>query len=268
MIFELAVRNGADVATLRRDLGLDSGYLSRILTRLEDDGLVRRQRAPDDGRRQLVTLTAAGRKEFSRLNRRSAKEIDGLLARHPDRAQRRLLSAMDTIRQVLEPAEAAPAVRLRPPEPGEYGWVVERHGAIYAAEYGWDSSFEALVARIVADHLERHDPDREAAWIADVAGEPVGCIFCVERDPGVAQLRLLLVEPHARGLGVGTVLVDQCIGFAREAGYRELVLWTNDVLVDARRVYERAGFHLAEEESHHSFGADLVGQSWTLDLRS
>jgi DNA-binding MarR family transcriptional regulator/GNAT superfamily N-acetyltransferase len=266
VIFELATRGTADVVTLRRDLGLDSGYLSRLLARFDAEGIVRRQRAEQDGRRQVVTLTAAGRKAFERLNRRAARDIEKLLSGQPERAQRRLVSAMDAIRDVLD-AEAAPTeMRLRPPLPGEYGWVVERHGAIYQAEYGWDQSFEALVARVVADYLDRHDPRREAAWVAELSGEPVGFVLCVARDAAAAQLRLLLVEPHARGQGVGSALVDQCITFARDKGYRTCVLWTNDVLVDARRLYERAGFQLVDDEPHHSFGADLVGQTWSLAL--
>jgi DNA-binding MarR family transcriptional regulator/GNAT superfamily N-acetyltransferase len=269
VIFELATREGAaDVVGLRRDLDLDSGYLSRMLAHLEDEGVVRRQRSDTDGRRQLVTLTARGRKEFARLDRRSSKGIEGLLGSHTELAQRRVVAAMDTIRRVMDTTSGArPNVQLRPPAPGEYGWVVERHGAIYASEYGWDETFEALVARIVADHLGGRDPQRDAAWIAELDGDPVGCVFCVGRDASTAQLRLLLVEPHARGLGVGSMLVERCIAFARDAGYDRLVLWTNDVLVDARRVYERAGFQLVHEERHASFGADLVGQDWVLELR-
>lgn len=272
VIFELATNGPADTAGLRRDLGLDSGYLSRILARFEADGLVVRERSGADRRRQVVRLTPAGRKEFARLDRRSAKDIAALLARHSERAQRRLVGAMDAIREVLHGEGVPPEVVLRAPEAGEYGWVVERHGALYRAEYGWDASFEALVARIVADYLAEHDDTREGAWIAEAAGEPVGCVFCVRRDDEdgkddkTAQLRLLLVEPHARGLGVGTALVDRCITFARDSGYRRMVLWTNDVLVDACRIYARAGFTLVEEERHHSFGADLVGQYWSLDL--
>ena len=155
---------------------------------------------------------------------------------------------------------------LRPPGPGDYGWVVARHGALYATEHGWNTDFEGLVARIVGDFVAHHDPAREAAWIAEVDGEPAGCVFCVAKDATTAQLRILLVEPSARGLGIGTRLVDECLRFARRAGYRSIVLWTNDVLVSARRIYEAAGFTLLDEEPHHSFGRDLVGQTWARDL--
>jgi DNA-binding MarR family transcriptional regulator/GNAT superfamily N-acetyltransferase len=268
VIYELAQRAGADTAILRRDLDIDSGYLSRIVSRFEKEGLVVCERSPLDGRRQILSLTAAGREEFVELDRRSSEDIRALLAQHPERVQLRLLGAMDAIQAVLESDADRRTVVLRPPAAGEFGWMVERHGALYADEHGWDQSFEALVARIVADYLDTHDSDREAAWIAEVAGEPAGCVLCVRRDDQTAQLRLLLVEPHARGLGIGSALVERCIGFARDAGYRQLMLWTNDVLADARRLYERAGFQLVEEEAHHSFGADLVGQNWSLDLES
>jgi GNAT superfamily N-acetyltransferase len=169
---------------------------------------------------------------------------------------------MGVIRQILESAPRPNAFVLRPMAAGDYGWVVHRHGVLYAEEYGWDETFEALVARIVADYVDHRDPRRENAWIAEVDGEPAGCVFCVRRDEETAQLRLLLVEPRARGLGIGTRLVEETLRFARRAGYKQIMLWTNDVLVDARRIYERAGFQLAEEDRHHSFGHDLVGQNW------
>jgi GNAT superfamily N-acetyltransferase len=196
------------------------------------------------------------------LDARSAEEICRLLSRLTEEDQRRLVAAMETIRQVLEDAPPRDAFVLRPPEPGDYGWVVHRHGVLYAQEYGWDETFEALVARIVAEYVEHRDPRRESAWIAEVDGEPVGCVFCVKKEEKVAQLRLLLVDPRARGMGIGTRLVEECIRFARRAGYEQMMLWTNDALEQARRIYERVGFELVEEERHHSFGHDLIGQNW------
>jgi DNA-binding MarR family transcriptional regulator/GNAT superfamily N-acetyltransferase len=268
IIFELAQRPATDVADLRRELRVDAGYMSRITARLEADGLVTRERSDVDGRRIALRLTASGRQVFAQLDSRSAEQVARLLAELPDPVQQRAVAAMDTIRIVLGDGSPSPprAVVLRPPEPGDYGWVVARHGALYATEYGWNADFEGLVARIVGDFVERHDPAREAAWIAEVDGEPVGCVFCVANDATTAQLRLLLVEPSARGLGIGTRLVDECLRFAQRAGYRSMVLWTNDVLTSARRVYEAAGFELVDEAPHHSFGRDLVGQTWARDL--
>lgn len=265
VIFELAQRDTTEVLALRGELGLDAGYLSRILARFEADGLVIRSRAAEDGRRQLVTLTDAGRRAYAALDSSSAAQVRGLLDRLADGEQRELLAAMGMIRKLVTATQTQRPV-VRSLRPGDLGWVVQRHGALYAAEYGWDDSFEALVARIVADYVEHRDPDRESAWIAELAGEPVGCVFCVRKDDTTAQLRLLLVEPTARGHGIGTRLVDECVRFATAAGYRRIVLWTNSVLTDARRIYERAGFLLVESEPHHSFGQDLVGQFWSLDL--
>jgi GNAT superfamily N-acetyltransferase len=180
----------------------------------------------------------------------------------PEADVRRLTGAMATIRQVLERAPRPDSYVLRPLGPGDLGWVIARHGARYAQEYGWDQTFEALVARILADFAAEPDPARQAGWIAEVDGEPVGCVFCTRKDEHTAQLRLLLVEPAARGMGIGARLVEQCLRFAKDAGYRDIVLWTNDVLADARRIYQRAGFELEHEAPHHSFGKDLVGQVW------
>jgi len=262
VIFELAQRHATEVVDLRRTLDIDPGYLSRILARFEADGLVTRERSVADGRRQVIGLTDRGREVFALLNARSAEENQKLLSRLGAEDQRRLLGAMGTIREILEDVPRPNAFVLRPPEPGDYGWVIHRHGALYAEEYGWDASFEALVARIVADYVDHRDPQREGAWIAEVRGEPVGCVFCVKRDEKTAQLRLLLVDPSVRGMGIGSRLVEECLRFARRAGYQEITLWTNDVLEDARRIYQRAGFQLVEEETHHSFGHDLVGQNW------
>ena len=262
VIFELAQRATTDVPDLRRDLALDAGYLSRILARFAMDGLITRHRSTTDARRQVVSLTEAGRTVYDTLDTRSQAEIEPMLARLPDRDRHRLVAAMRTIQQVLGDGTRPRGYLLRPPQPGDLGWVVSRHGASYAQEYRWDATFEALVARIVADYVDGHDPQRENAWIAEVDGQPVGCVFVVRRDDDVAQLRLLLVEPSARGMGVGTRLVEECLRFARRAGYRQMMLWTNDVLTDARRLYERAGFELREEAPHHSFGHDLVEQTW------
>lgn len=266
VIFELAQRLQTDVADLRRVLGVDAGYLSRILNRFESDRLITKERSTSDARRQVIQLTRSGRKVFETLNRRSADENQRLIEKLSDENQRRLLSAMAVIRELLEGSPRTPAFVLRPFRPGDYGWVVYRHGVLYAEEYGWDETFEALVARIVADYVDHRDPRRENAWIAEADGEPVGCVFCVKKEESVAQLRLLLVEPQVRDAGLGTRLVDECIRFARRAGYTQMLLWTNDVLTDARRIYERFGFTLVEEERHHNFGKDLVGQNWSLEL--
>ncbi|HEY8474354.1 MAG TPA: helix-turn-helix domain-containing GNAT family N-acetyltransferase [Natronosporangium sp.] len=266
VIFELAQRDSREVAELRQALAIDAGYLSRILARFQDDGLVTRRRSVADGRRQVISLTEQGRAAFVTLDGRSAEAIRTMLTKLTEEDQARLVGAMAEIRRILEPAPRPSGYVLRPPRPGDLGWVVHRHGVRYAEEYGWDESFEALVARIVADYVDHRDPRREDAWIAELDGEPVGCVFCTRKDDQTAQLRLLLVEPQARGMGIGSRLVDECIRFARRAGYRELVLWTNDVLVDARRIYERAGFQLVKQEPHHSFGHDLVGQTYALTL--
>jgi DNA-binding MarR family transcriptional regulator/GNAT superfamily N-acetyltransferase len=266
VMFELAQSDATEVPVLRQTLGLDAGYLSRVLGRLETRGLLKREQAKTDARRQRVRLTAGGRRAFRTLDRRSATEVAELLDKLTDEEQRDLVSAMAAIQKLLEGPRLPHALVLRPPHSGDFGWVVHRHGVNYAQEYGWDETFEALVARIVADFADARDPRREAAWIAELDGDTVGCVFCVKKEESVAQLRLLLVEPRARGKGVGTRLCDQCVRFARSAGYKRLMLWTNDVLEDARRIYERAGFELVEEERHRSFGHDLVGQNWWLTL--
>lgn len=266
VLFELAQEEQIEVAVLRERMRIDAGHLSRLLARLEHRGLVARERSAADGRRQLARLTPAGEADFALLDRRSADETGARLSGLGDAERRRLVAALAEVRRLLEPAPAGPSVVVRPPRPGDFGWVVERHGRIYAEEYGWDGSFEALVARIVADFAADSDPAREAAWIAEVDEQPAGCVFCVRQDDDVAKLRLLLVEARARGLGLGARLVDECICFARHAGYRELTLWTNDTLLHARTVYERAGFRLVGEEPHHSFGHDLVSQTWSLTL--
>jgi DNA-binding MarR family transcriptional regulator/ribosomal protein S18 acetylase RimI-like enzyme len=266
VIFELARADDAEVAELRAWLDIDRGYLSRILARFEADGLVTRRRSASDGRRQVISLTEPGRSAFRNLDDRSAGQIGALLAQHSAADRRRLTVAMATIREVIDGPARPAQVTLRAPEPGDLGWVIQAHGALYAGEYGWDATFEALVARIVADYAAGQDPRRERAWIAEAGGRPAGCIFCVRKSDTTAQLRLLLVEPWARGMGIGESLVAECLAFARGSGYAEIVLWTQDVLAAARRIYQRAGFQLVEEGRHHSFGHDLVEQTWRLDL--
>jgi DNA-binding MarR family transcriptional regulator/predicted GNAT family acetyltransferase len=267
LLYEMAQGTAVPVIGLRRSLDIDAGYLSRVLARFESDGLVTRQRDEADARRQVVALTQAGRKVIGTLGKRSAERVRVMLTGVCARDQGRLLDAMGVITDVLGGRSARPRTfTLRPPRAGDMGWVVQQHGAVYAREYGWDSSFEALVARIVAEYLDNLDPRREAAWIAEVDGARAGCVFCVRASDTTAKLRLLLVEPWARGTGLGSRLVDEVLGFARQAGYSDITLWTNDVLVSARRIYEAAGFTLTDEHPHHSFGHDLVGQNWSRPL--
>lgn len=265
VLFELGSSGPASPTAFAERLQLDLGYVSRLLSSLKERGMVLGESAAEDRRRQVVSLTREGRKAFQSLDEKSSAQIRRLLDRLSEDAQERLMACTREIEALLV-EKRAPTVVLRAPDSGDFGWVVQRHGDTYRQEYGWDETFEALVARIVADYIERRDPKREAAWIAEVDGQRVGCVFCMRKEDELAQLRILLVEPSARGMGIGGRLVDECIRFARRAGYRQMMLWTNDVLVDARRIYERAGFRVVEEERHHSFGRDLTGQNWLLDL--
>lgn len=267
IIFELAHRRDLTATDVCRELGIDAGYLSRTLTRLEQQGLLEKIRSENDGRQRLLSLTADGEKAFALLDQRSSDEVNEMLRDLSDEDQQRLLKAMSTIESVLNSGlkYAEPFV-LRTHEPGDMGWVVHRHGVLYAQEYGWDEHFEALVAQIVSDFISNFNAQRERCWIAEMDGEIVGSVFVVQASETVAKLRLLLVEPKARGLGLGTRLITECIRFARRRGYSKLMLWTNDVLVQARRLYEKAGFTLVAQESHHSFGHDLVGETWELSL--
>jgi len=274
VIYELAhaapPTTASDVARL---LAMDAGYLSRMLAGFVARGLVRRTRSARDGREYHLALTAAGRKAFAALDRASAREIGALLAPLDDGARARLVGAMATIESALhaepEPVAAAPAAAgftLRAHRPGDIGWVIARHGALYAQEYGWDIAFEAMVARIAARFVEKFDPRFERCWIAERDGANVGCAFVVRRSARVAQLRMLLVEAAARGLGIGRALVAESLAFARATGYRKMMLWTNAGLDAARRLYDDAGFRLVAEEPHRSFGKDLVGQTFELTL--
>jgi DNA-binding MarR family transcriptional regulator/GNAT superfamily N-acetyltransferase len=266
ILFELGQRDASEVADLRRAVDIDAGYLSRILGRFESDGLITRQRSAVDGRRQVIRLTGNGRSVVGGLDTRSAAQTREMLAAVHDDDRRRLLDAMRVITGVLSESPRPRGYLLRAPQAGDMGWVVQRHGALYAEEYGFDETFEALVARLVADYVDNRDPDREAAWIAEVDGTQAGCVFCVRKSDTTAQLRMLLVEPWARGLGIGGRLVEEVLRFARRAGYSDITLWTNDVLADARRIYQRAGFTLDNEARHHSFGSDLVEQNWSRRL--
>jgi DNA-binding MarR family transcriptional regulator/GNAT superfamily N-acetyltransferase len=269
VMFELAAAGEPmDTSGLRRQLNIDPGYLSRVLAQLQKAGLITRQQSPTDGRRQLVGLTQTGREVFQMLDERSSNQISDLLSELPESRQRDLTSAMSSVQNILDgpPQDRPAAYVLRPPGPGDLGWVVRQHGVLYADEYHFDAEFEALVARIVADYASDHDPRREAVWIAEVNGEPVGSVFCVREDDRTARLRLLLVDPAARGLGIGARLVSECVSFARRAGYAEMVLWTNDILAAALHVYRAVGFQLAGEERHRSYGHELTGQTWRLAL--
>lgn len=267
VLFELANRGETTASELAQELGLDGGYLSRMLRDFDRLGVVSRRPSTADGRQSLIALTASGRVLFAELDERARVEIAQMLRGTSLHAQQQLIVAMQRIQRTLDHGgESAPVV-LRSHLPGDMGWVVFRHGILYAREYGWDERFEALVAQIVAAFILELKPDRERCWIAERDGERLGCIFLVQKSEEVAQLRLFLVEPSARGMGVGRKLIAECIAFARDAGYERITLWTNDVLVAARHLYEEAGFVLMDSYEHESFGKTLVAQTWELGLR-
>ena len=274
LLYELAHTPETNATDLARQLGLDPGYLSRLLRGFKERGLVKSHRSQTDGRQTRLSISAAGRRAFAPLERRSQSEASALLATLDDAQQQELLAAAARIQSLLGERGRPGAFVLRPHRPGDIGWVVSRHGALYAQEYGWDMRFEALVAQIAAQFVEQFDLAREACWIAEREGQRIGCVFLVQaRDEttdaaenGIAQLRMLLVEPSARGLGLGVALVNECERFARQAGYRRIRLWTNSVLLAARGIYERAGYKLLASEAHHSFGHALVGETWELEL--
>jgi DNA-binding MarR family transcriptional regulator/GNAT superfamily N-acetyltransferase len=265
VMYEIAHRAGVTAAELAGELGLDPGYLSRILKGFEGKRLLARAAADGDARRQHLRLTAAGQRVLAPLERRARRQVRSLLGALDTPRREALLAAMRTIHEAFAPASAEAAL-LRPHRPGDMGWVVERHGVLYSRECGWNMEFEALVAGITADFIRRFDPARERCWIAERAGQRAGCIFLVAGDAGTAKLRLLLVEPAARGLGLGGRLVSECVSFARAAGYARIVLWTQSNLTTARRLYQQAGFKLIGREPHRSFGRELIGETWELSL--
>lgn len=269
VLYELAHEEGATSTSIAKALDLDAGYLSRMLRSFEERTFVQRRRSPDDGRRTILSLTRKGRSAFAKLDARAHDEIATLLADYSAADQRALVDAMRSIELLLGDTATPPTppiVELREPYPGDLGWVIERHGELYADEYGWGDHFEALVVQIVAQFMHAHDPARERFWIATAGGERVGSILLVRESDSVARLRLLLVEPSARGLGVGKKLVSACLQFAHQAGYRKVTLWTNAVLHAARAIYVANGFRLVREEMHTHFGSEQLGQDWELDL--
>lgn len=268
VLYELAHREGLVASDLVRELGLDAGQLSRLLKRFEQAGWLRRSAHPQDARQSLLELTRAGHAAFAPLQQRSQDEARALLAPLASAQRRALVGAMASIEHLLEPP-AAPATRtvvLREPGPGDLGWVVQQHGEIYAREYGWNSEFEGLVAGIVANYIRKFRPGWDKGWIAELDGERVGSVFVVRQSATVARLRMLLLTPAARGLGLGGRLTDACIAFARDRGYRKLVLWTNDCLIAARAIYAGRGFRLVKSEPYEGFGKQLVGETWELKL--
>jgi DNA-binding MarR family transcriptional regulator/GNAT superfamily N-acetyltransferase len=266
VLYELATAPGRDLRDLRRALDLDPGYLTRIMARLTGDGLVVQSRSESDGRRRTATLTEAGLVAAGTLDTRATATIGALLSPLSTTDRSRLTAAMRTITAVLSFSTSDEKVLLRPPLPGELGWIVQRHGAVYAAEHDFDGTFEAWVARIIADFATAHDPAREAVWIAEVNGAPAGSIMCVRDDDTTAKLRVLLVEGSARGLGVGGRLVTECVRFARDAGYTRMVLGTYSAMAAARRIYTRTGFTLDAATPVRAHGHDLVEETWSMEL--
>jgi DNA-binding MarR family transcriptional regulator/GNAT superfamily N-acetyltransferase len=267
VLYEVAKRARPTASEIGRELKLDRGYLSRILRRFRQNGLVRKTPSEKDGRSAFLSLTARGRAAFAPLDRRSGEQVAAMLNGIPPAEQKRVVSAMADIETLIGKTKAKErSYVLRPHKMGDMGWVVARHGALYAAEYGWDSRIEALTAEIVSTFLKNFDAKREACWIAEIDGEPVGSVFLVRETDDVARLRLLIVEPKARGLGIGKRLVDECIAFARSAGYAKITLWTHGVLTAARTIYQRAGFRLVKQWVHDEFGKPEASETWELVL--
>jgi DNA-binding MarR family transcriptional regulator/GNAT superfamily N-acetyltransferase len=268
VLYEIAHGDGPTASDIGRALDLDAGYLSRVLRNFEKRGLVRRLASDKDARQSHLSLTSRGRQAFEPAEKRSQHDVAKMLGKLRPGDQTRLIAAMKTIEFLIgEPAAAGPQCILRAPRYGDFGWIVSRHAELYAQEYGWGEPFEGLCAQIVADFANKNDPACERCWIAEVNGENVGCVMLVKDDlPGVARLRLLLVDPKARGLNLGTRLVDECISFARKSGYRKMTLWTHSILTAARHIYEKAGFTLTSSEPRHTWGKDVVAEFWDLEL--
>jgi DNA-binding MarR family transcriptional regulator/N-acetylglutamate synthase-like GNAT family acetyltransferase len=268
ILYEIATHPNLLARDIADQLDLDAGYLSRILTRFDKAGLIERRTSEKDGRAVTLSLTPYGRRLYGELDQLAADRMSNAIAGLDEGQRARLASAMGVVGQLIDKSRSAAPdqVVLRAPRAGDFGWAVERHGVIYDAEFGWGPAFEGLVGELFGKFAQHHDPARERCWIAELNGERVGCVFVVEREPDVAQLRCLLVEPKARGHGAGSKLVDACVTFARAAGYRQMMLWTNKGLDSARKIYESAGFRLVEEKAHRDFGPELIGQSWEMDL--
>jgi DNA-binding MarR family transcriptional regulator/GNAT superfamily N-acetyltransferase len=267
VLYEIKQHEGVTASSIARDLGLDAGYLSRILRGFHRNGLIRKNVSPDDGRQSLLSMTAHGRKAFDPLERRTEQQVGALLGRLTASQQHHLISAMRTIETIIVPTPKVESeIILRRPRPGDFGWVIARHGELYAQEFGWADDFEGLCAQIVADFVCKYDAKYERCWIAKMEGQNVGSVFLVKDSEKVARLRLLLVDPVARGRGLGTRLTDECIRFARRRGYRSITLWTHQVLTVARHIYERAGFQLTSSEPRRSFGRNVISEHWDLML--
>lgn len=267
VLYELANRTDPAAKEIGIELGLDPGYLSRILQKFDDDGLITRKPLSSDRRQYRLGLTAKGRQAFAKLDRSSHDDVADMLATLLAGGGKRLIAAMATIEELLGTSGISQqSAILRDPRPGDMGWVVQSHGALYAGEYGFDSTFEGLVAKITAEFLGSFDASRERCWIADIDGAPVGSVFLVKHSDDVAKLRLLLVDPAGRGQGLGRQLVGECIAFGRACGYRKITLWTQSVLIAARKIYQDAGFALVATEPHRSFGQSLIGETWELEL--
>ena len=269
VLYELAHRDQPTATELALDLALDTGYLSRILRRFETKGWIARVPSPADARQSLLALTPAGHKAFAPLQQKSRDEAAALLAPLSVRDRHQLIEAMDRVQRLLDPTSASgkpPVALLRAPQPGDMGWVVQQHGEIYAREYNWNAEFEALVADIVAQYMRNYQPEWERCWMAELDGKRVGSVFVVRKSKTVAQLRMLILTPQARGLGLGARLTDECIAFARSKGYKKMELWTNSCLGAARGIYAKRGFKLVKSEAYQGFGQSLVGETWELKL--